>query len=447
LHPPILPAGRSNGRLAADIDTSTPLRFVTPLKPLAVPAAILLVAAIAAVSGAGPAHGLAGYGPYVVLSIGAAIALWFNRGRPFFVLISLLAAYCGLDYALEAGAFSRRAVLTATAVFVPLNCLLALLARERGVFHFRSYRWALLLAVQTMLAAWIAGAGATPLSGTAWHALLDNWLFRPAPTPFVGRLLLAAALAVSIAKSWEEPSPTEVGIGGALVALFFAFTWARVDGVLPLFFAAAGVILLLAVLQESHRMAFRDQLTGLPSRRALEEQIAALGPVYTIAMVDVDHFKKFNDTHGHDVGDQVLRVVGRRLAEIGGGGRPFRYGGEEFSVLFAEKSVRETLPHLEQLREAIEQYRITLRTQDRRKQSRSGQERRSPPVATNGPSRGSRTASQASADKADGENLSVTVSVGVAQRNERLAAAPAVIKAADEALYRAKQAGRNRVST
>jgi len=237
--------------------------------------------------------------------------------------------------------------------------------------------------------------------------------------------------------------PPEVGIGGALVALFFGFTWASADGVLPVFFSAAGAIVLIAVLQESHRMAFRDQLTGLPSRRALEEQLAALGPVYTIAMVDVDHFKKFNDTHGHDVGDQVLRAVGARLAEVGGGGRPFRYGGEEFSVLFAERSIGEALPHLERLREAIEQYRITVRSHERRKQSRDGPDRRTtPPVRKNGEPR---PRGPEPGGKLDGESLSVTVSVGVAERNDRLAVAPAVIKAADEALYRAKQAGRNRV--
>jgi diguanylate cyclase (GGDEF)-like protein len=420
------------------------LPYITALKPLAVPAAILLVAAIVSMAGAAPASGPVGYGPHVLLTIGAAIALWFNRGRAFFALVSLLLAYAGLRYALEAGAFAARATFTAAAVFVPLNILLALVVRERGVFHFRSYRWLLLLLTEAMLTAWIASAGATPLSGTAWHALLDNWLLRPSPTPFIGRLLLATALAVAIARAWEEPTPLEVGIGGALVAFFCAFTW---PGVLPVFLSAAGAILLLSVLQESHRMAFRDQLTGLPGRRALEEQLLALGPVYTIAMVDVDHFKKFNDTHGHDVGDQVLKLVGARLAEIGGGGRSFRYGGEEFSVLFAEKSVKEALPHLERLREAIEKYRMAVRTGERRKGARDGQDRRAPPAKNNGAKTATGARNVLGGEKQNLDGLSVTVSIGVAERSDRLAVAPAVIKAADEALYRAKQAGRNRVST
>ena len=90
----------------------------------------------------------------------------------------------------------------------------------------------------------------------------------------------------------------------------------------------------IAVLQDTFRMAFRDELTGIPSRRALNERLAALGNRYTIAMLDVDHFKNFNDTYGHDLGDQVLKMVAAHIAGVGGGGKAFRYGGEEFTVLF-----------------------------------------------------------------------------------------------------------------
>jgi len=121
--------------------------------------------------------------------------------------------------------------------------------------------------------------------------------------------------------------------------------------------AMGGVILLVAVLQESYRLAFRDELTGLPSRRALDERMRALGSRYTVAMGDVDHFKKFNDTHGHDTGDQVLRLVAARLAEVGGGGRAFRYGGEEFTVLFPDTPLKDALPHLDAVRKAVEDFK------------------------------------------------------------------------------------------
>jgi GGDEF domain-containing protein len=144
-------------------------------------------------------------------------------------------------------------------------------------------------------------------------------------------------------------------------------------------------------------------------------------------MVDVDHFKKFNDTHGHDIGDQVLKLVGARLAEVGGGGTAFRYGGEEFSVLFPRAGLEEVLPHLEAIRASIEGYRMAVRAADRPKSAEDGSKRRGAGGVE--------------------QHLSVTVSIGASGPSERLQTPAQVIKAADEALYRAKQAGRNRLST
>jgi diguanylate cyclase (GGDEF)-like protein len=194
---------------------------------------------------------------------------------------------------------------------------------------------------------------------------------------------------------------------------------------LPAFVAAAAALLVVAVLRDSHRMAFRDELTGLPGRRAFDERLKATGRSYAVAMVDVDHFKKFNDTHGHDVGDQVLKLVASKLAAVGGGGTAFRYGGEEFTILFPGKDADGALPHLEALRADIAGYGMALRAPDRPRRSRSGQRRRGTGDTT--------------------KQLSVTVSIGVAARTPRHDAPEAVIKAADRALYRAKRGGRNRV--
>jgi diguanylate cyclase (GGDEF)-like protein len=184
-------------------------------------------------------------------------------------------------------------------------------------------------------------------------------------------------------------------------------------------------VVLVAVLQESHRLAFRDELTNLPSRRALEERLPGLGPIYTIAMVDVDRFKQFNDTHGHDVGDQVLKLVATRLAGVEGGGVSYRYGGEEFCIVFPDRTLDQTLPHLERLREDVEKYRMAVRGGDRPREKDKGMRLRSV--------------------RASERTLSVTVSIGAAERDDTLIGPSLVIRAADEALYRAKHAGRNRV--
>ena len=381
--------------------------------------------------------------PAIVLPIGIALSLWFNRGRAFLALVSLFCAYIGYMLAANYGAepFALRAVMSGIAIFVPFNVALILFLPERGVFHFRSYRWLLLIVVQCLLVAWIASAGHSPLSGAAWKTILDHWLLHPNPTPFVGKVLFAAGIALATGRVYEHLSPVEIGLGGALLTFVAACTWSDAQASFPIFVAAAGLILLLSVLQESHRMAFRDELTGLPGRRMLEEQLLGMGPQFTVAMVDVDHFKRFNDTHGHDVGDQVLRMVGARLAEVGGGGRAFRYGGEEFSILFADKTLEQVLPYLESLRISIANYALAPRSQERRQSLRDDEDRRK--RTGDG---AAQPGSVSSALGPEAASLSVTVSIGVAERNRRLHTPARVLRAADEALYRAKDAGRNRLS-
>jgi PleD family two-component response regulator len=162
-------------------------------------------------------------------------------------------------------------------------------------------------------------------------------------------------------------------------------------------------------------------------------------------MVDIDHFKRCNDTYGHDTGDQVLRMVASRLARVTGGGQAYRCGGEEFAIVFPGKTTSDVLDHLEKLRATIESSKLHLRGPDRRQETR-GPDRRN----QRGRSRGQtghaiRQLSRATAPASS--ELSVTASIGVATSRRENPSAEEVIQAADKALYRAKAAGRNRVET
>ena len=120
----------------------------------------------------------------------------------------------------------------------------------------------------------------------------------------------------------------------------------------------------------------------------------------------------------------MLRMVASRLAAVGGGGKAFRYGGEEFTLLFPGKDVGETAPHLEDLRRAVAEAAFTVRGRGRP---------RKPPVRPL-PSRGKK------------KRVRVRISIGAAQRREEHHTAQDVVKAADGALLRAKRGGRNRVA-
>jgi GGDEF domain-containing protein len=369
--------------------------------------------------------GLRSVGPYVLLVAAAAVGAWFNRERAFVLAISLLAAFAANDYQPDALTY------IAFATLVPLNTLIALALPERGVRFGRAWRWLALLALEVSLFYFLD-------QSFELSEPLDNWLLRSPPTPLVARLAFGAAFAAAIARAWPTHTPLEIGVGGALAAFFIACEWIESPSVFATFIAAASAIVIVAVLQESYRMAFRDALTGLPNRRALEEQLRALEEPYALAMIDVDHFKKFNDTYGHAIGDQVLRLVAARLAEVGGGGRAFRYGGEEFTVLFPGQRLAEALPHLEGSRARVEACKMTIRGADRPKDMEEGSKRR----GASGPSSPAGKLDLTRADLL----LSVTVSIGAAEPGKRMKTPPEVLKGADEALYRAKERGRNRVS-
>src|SRR5258708_26799926 len=179
---------------------------------MAVPAVSLLAAALAVrASQALPASlsGLTVVGPYIVLLLGAAISAWFNRSRALIMLASLLAAYAGYHLARDLGpeSFALQAVFTAFAVLVPLNVLLALAFPERGVRQHRNYRWLLLRLAEILIVIWIANAGRSALSGTAWHYVLDHWLLRYPPTPIVARIILSTAFAAALAGTWPRRGP------------------------------------------------------------------------------------------------------------------------------------------------------------------------------------------------------------------------------------------------
>ena len=210
------------------------------------------------------------------------------------------------------------------------------------------------------------------------------------------------------------------------------------------YWAAASFILATSIIENSYLLAYHDELTTLPSRRAYNDALLRLRAPYSIAVVDIDHFKRFNDTYGHDTGDQVLRLVASHLAHVTGGGEAYRCGGEEFNILFPGKNTSEVLDHLEQLRESIEKAEFRMRGGDDRRHVPRGADRR------NQKNRGLTRKGDAIrklAEKQPPSALSVTVSIGVATSAGDRSSPESVLESADKALYRAKDNGRNRVET
>ena len=165
--------------------------------------------------------------------------------------------------------------------------------------------------------------------------------------------------------------------------------------------------------EEVHQLASHDELTGFYNRRQfieiVERELVRATRNHlplAFAILDVDLFKRINDTHGHQAGDQVLRQVAHAIRNtMGAQDVAGRIGGEEFALLIPEATTEHALAHMQAIRQAVETATY-------------------PHVTISGP---------------------ITISIGLARHGDTFPDRPALMRAADEALYRAKQNGRNQV--
>ncbi len=214
-------------------------------------------------------------------------------------------------------------------------------------------------------------------------------------------------------------------LGGILAgwALFFAPAWVSrlwahgVNTVEIVEFAAMPAFLTASIvvhwfMRMDHRISY-DPLLHIYNRdfcsKIISEQSSLdTSPPFGVAMVDIDHFKSVNDTHGHQAGDQVLYAVAQAIQrEVVPDGTVCRYGGEEMVIFFPQLSARDVGPIVEKVRASIEAMKVRTRS----------------------------------------KTLSVRVSCGVSARESVSQSVIDVIHAADKALYKAKKEGRNQVRT
>jgi diguanylate cyclase (GGDEF)-like protein len=338
-----------------------------------------------------------------------------------------------------------RIAFEAICFLVPLNFIVTPLLRERGLGIPAITPRVLLLFLESVFVAVICRPGEKTSPALLHAAFLDRSLFHWTKIPQLALLAFVAAFAVLLIRLLLHHKPLESGLLWALAATFLSLQTNPVDRMGVAYWATAGLVLLASIIENTYLLAYHDELTSLPARRAFNEALLQLETPYAIAVVDIDHFKSFNDTYGHDTGDQVLSMVAARLARVSGGGQAFRVGGEEFSILFRGKSMKDVVPHLEALRTVIEESKFRVRaTPGRRANLRDGGRRKEDKKAGEGRLRAA--ARKLPAESALSE-LSVTVSIGVAEPAPKAHEVEQVIQAADKALYRAKKAGRNRVET
>ena len=359
--------------------------------------------------------------PFLAL-ISLVLAWHFNRSQLFFytLIIIIVNLFSGMGWLSSPLHYSALSVLTS------LLMLVYTLIPDRGIFSVRAIPAYLILSVAVVLLLLIT-MGKAPVA--AEYLLADwlparyfDWTELSQSSIYISSLVIICLLVLYFVRLSSYISAAL----GVTIMLVAQLHFGRDAASLNVFSSLSLTLCLLVVIQESWRMAYLDELTDLPGRRALREKFQKLSGSYTVAMLDVDHFKKFNDTYGHDTGDAVLRMIAARLSKVSGGGTAYRYGGEEFSVVFTGKSAEQSISHLEALREKIATTPFVVNRASRRRQEAKKNNRH--------------------------KSVTITVSIGVADSAAMLSSSKMrsanftpwdILKKADKALYRAKSKGRN----
>lgn len=366
------------------------------------------------------------YIPYLIFTGAIFMGIFFKRHRTTLIAASFCIAYIVLHNAFAAAEITElhRVSLSMVGILLPLNLVLLTGSRDHQILSVPGFMSSGIILFQIIGCYWLVQNYLPILSEYLLFTPAALMQTLPNTLPLTVLISYGAGIIGMIIHLVKKGSVFEVAFLGALLASMFSFQAGIGENGNSIFMLLAGLILIWGLVHNSYLIAYIDELTELPGRRAMNEEMTRLRGNYAIAMLDIDHFKKFNDTYGHDVGDQVLRMVASKIGNVHGGGKPFRYGGEEFAVLFPGKDSKASFPFLSNLRETVDSTRLILRNQDRP----ANKPENIPPR------------------KIPWQEVHVTISIGVANNSDELATTEDVLKAADEALYRSKEKGRNCIS-
>lgn len=363
--------------------------------------------------------------PYLFIFSSLILAWVFHHSREFHILL-----LCGATYwimqntsSIENGeSFNVFLLYSMICLLLPINIAVISSLSERGIINFHGVKRLTVLALQAMFIYWISQADMHYLTLLFEYKFIDADFIKYNTIPHVTQVVFLLCFVYLLIQNLLNPNLLLAANTSVVISSWFSLNVYNESYTAILWFSVIGIVLLAAMVLNSKQLAYLDELTNLPSRRALKQYLATLGRSYSIAMVDIDHFKKINDKYGHDVGDQVLRRLASFLRKVQGGGRAFRYGGEEFTIVFSGKDIDEAYIYTNHLREMIADNPFTIRNRKRPKHKPEKPVKRTPV-----------------------KEIDITVSIGIAQRSEYLLTTEEVIKVADENLYKAKNKGRNMV--
>lgn len=379
--------------------------------------------------------------PYLFLIIVLFVSWRYsNTGLILTAFLLGLAYYASLKYSATFAPPIYHAVL----FFTPINLVIFSNLTKRKVFSIQALFWLIIIFLEAYFTFLFFHLAYTQQNETIFEIknfsqllynaviFISNSLIKLLESKFIFGYQIPSFIILSFLISFvvffisfiKKKDAITAGFLVILICIVFPVFYNNSKIAIKLYFLLASLVLLISTVESSFALAYIDELTGLFGRRSLNDMMYNLRRKYAIAMIDIDHFKKFNDKYGHKVGDQVLKLIAAKLMKLKGNAKVYRFGGEEFTAIFSGKYSEETKSYLEDFRKSLAEYKFVIRGKDRKTHTEE--------------QRGSKKIPKSKKEK-------ITVSIGLADSKRTAKSPQKVLKRADKALYKAKKAGRNRL--
>jgi diguanylate cyclase (GGDEF)-like protein len=365
--------------------------------------------------------------PIIVIGAGVLLGLFFKRIWLMLVILILAIADRALlyfaantDVTMEEG----RLIYHAISFLLPINLCLFAFMKKRGDMKWQSIWFLSAILLQGCGVAFIyqyksLGFGAfLEYSSVKW-ALLEH-----IPLSQLALFAFGIAFVYYLFLYIRTRGVIERSFCWALISIFYALALSRIGPVSSIYFSTAGLIFVISVIENIYVEGFQDEVTDLPTGKSMHRILSQLDRGYTLALIEVDNFERLKENHGRRLSKQVLRSVGSKLTSVTGGGKPFRYRGEVFAIVFPGMFLQDMLPHVEELRQTIKKLGPILQSQ--KSPGKKPKRLKRIEILPN--------------------KIPVTVSIGVTERSDADMSPQQAILKAEEALSTAKREGHDQMS-
>lgn len=260
---------------------------------------------------------------------------------------------------------------TATILFVLIGPMLAInfifvaATQEKGFYNKNGLRHLYLIVIELMVLIWFVNFSPELLLKYLYYPYFVAPLFDTTPMYQSTIILNSIAFLILLANAIVKQKVEMTGYLGAFIAIVLAQHFINSPTTSMMFFAVACLILILAIGLNNFRLSKIDLVTNLPSLRSFKNKLNTLDDRYCIALIDIDEFKEMTDEYGQEICDQILRMIASRSLRLGRKGFPYRYGKEEFALIFYDMQLHEANKYLATLCDSIANEPFLLRSKKR----------------------------------------------------------------------------------